>query len=103
MPIADRRYWDGLSGRQRRNLGALLIVGGILIGVPMFYFAAPAIAEFWWLRLATGTKTLGVLLWFGSGLWLLTAFNRRQAEASRDPARAIVGIAATEQPTSLRT
>lgn len=103
VPIADRRYWDGRSARQRRNLGALLIVGGFLIGVPMFYFTSSAIAAFWWLRLATGTKTLGLLLWFGSGLWLLRASNRRQAAASREPKRAAVRATPAEHEVGIPT
>jgi hypothetical protein len=48
-------------------------VGACLIGAPTLYLTPQAIAALPWLRLLTGTKTLGLLLWLGCGAWLMRA------------------------------
>jgi len=73
--LADSRLWSQQSSRQRSEILALLIMGGVLLALPMIYFPSTAIATHWALRFATGIKTLGALIWFGVSLGLLGKIN----------------------------
>jgi hypothetical protein len=88
ITMADHRLWAELTARQRRNIRGLLLIGGALIAAPMVYFAPGAIAAFWWLRLATGPKTIGLLLWLGAGGWLLHAAPAPAASPAFMPSEA---------------
>jgi hypothetical protein len=80
--FADPNQWMSLNPRERRNVGALLLIGGVLLAVPALYFAPAAVAEAWWLRLATGTKTIGLLFWGGVGCWMVWG-SRRASQAMK--------------------
>ena len=71
VAMADHQLWWGRPSRERINLAALLLIGAGLLAMPTLYFAPAAVAALGWLRLLTGLKTIGLLLWLGAGVWLM--------------------------------
>lgn len=68
--MADGRLWQGRPSHERTKLAVLLLAGATLLALPTLYFAPQAIAALGWLRLLTGLKTIGLLLWLVAGAWL---------------------------------
>ncbi|MDQ6747717.1 MAG: DUF2029 domain-containing protein [Candidatus Dormibacteraeota bacterium] len=90
--MADRRLWATWRRRHQIELLGLLVLGGVLMNLPVKLFDPASIAAQPLLRLATGTVTLGLLLWFGVGLALLA---RAQESPNAQP------MAAEEPGTAL--
>jgi len=69
--VADYELWINWQSKQRVGLFAILVMDLILLNIPTIYFSPSAIANQWGLRLATGTKTFGLLILLGVGAALL--------------------------------
>jgi len=68
----DKRLWEGEKFEDRRKVWvAVMGVGAFLFMMPTLYFSPEAISANWILRLATGTKTLALLLWLAVDLALI--------------------------------
>lgn len=68
--VADRRLWDGWPPRQRAILLLAFVLSIMLLALPTLYFGPAIIDGSWWLRLATGLKTTGLLLLLAVGFAL---------------------------------
>jgi hypothetical protein len=77
--VSQREWWARETPRQRRRKVMLMLIAGGLLIVPMLYFGPAAIASSWVLRLATGTKTMALLIFLGVGIGLLARTDRQAA------------------------
>jgi hypothetical protein len=78
MLVTDPRIWQSLEqDHNRRTWLTLSAFGALLLMLPTVYFSPQAIADAWLLRLATGTKTLALLLWLAAALALVLGPMRR--------------------------
>jgi hypothetical protein len=64
MLLVNEFIWSRHEGRLKPLSIGCLILGFVLLMVPTPYFSDVAIAGNWMLRLLTGTKTVGLILWF---------------------------------------
>jgi hypothetical protein len=74
IQVTDHSFWYDMGRQQRLGLVVLLVVGALLLAVPVPYnvvFTEPAVATHWWLRLASGVKTIGVIFCLAAVLVLL--------------------------------
>lgn len=80
--VADRRLWEPWPPRQRAALLLAFSLSIALLALPTLYFGPAIIDGSWWLRLATGFKTTGLLLLLAVGFALDSRAARREAPAS---------------------
>jgi Glycosyltransferase family 87 len=81
--------WGNWPKRQRIELFAIFVLGLVLLSVPTLYFLPATIANESALRLATGTKTFGLLIILGVEASLLLPFADRPGLAAESPAGAV--------------
>jgi hypothetical protein len=60
--LSDARLWVSLTEAQRRNVFMAAIMGSLLLAIPTPYFGASDVVTSWIFRLASGEKTMGLLL-----------------------------------------
>jgi Glycosyltransferase family 87 len=82
--VADAKLWTAWQGKQRLELFAILGMSLILLNMPILYFLPATIASQWTLRLATGTKTLGLIILLGVETALLIQSSTVQGETKQD-------------------
>jgi hypothetical protein len=81
--FANRDLWLGRPALETACVGALLLLGTLFLAVPlsMVFFTVAQIEAFGALRWLTGPKTLGALIWLGTGLFVLTTCRARPVDA----------------------